>query len=164
MPKITPFLWFDTQAEEAANFYVSLFPNSRITSVARYPSDSQPPAGPPGTVMTIGFELEGQEYTALNGGPMFPLTEAVSFVIHCADQAEVDRYWDALLADGGQASACGWLKDKFGLSWQIVPQALLDLYSSPDKAAVGRMFAAMMQMVKLDMPKLKAAFDGEAAA
>jgi predicted 3-demethylubiquinone-9 3-methyltransferase (glyoxalase superfamily) len=152
MPKITPFLWFDTQAEEAANYYVSLFPNSRITNVARYPSDSQPPAGPPGTVMTIGFELEGQEYTALNGGPMFPLTEAVSFVIHCADQAEVDRYWDALLADGGQASACGWLKDKFGLSWQIVPQALLDLYSSPDKAAVGRQSAARMQMVKLDLP------------
>lgn len=160
MPKITPFLWFDTQAEQAANYYVSLFPNSRVTAVARYPDDAQPPAGPPGTVMTVAFELEGQDYTALNGGPIFPFTEAVSFVVHCADQAEVDRYWDRLIADGGQASQCGWLKDQFGLSWQIVPQALLDLYSSPDKAAVGRMFAAMMQMVKLDMPKLKAAFEG----
>jgi predicted 3-demethylubiquinone-9 3-methyltransferase (glyoxalase superfamily) len=93
MPKITPFLWFDTQAEEAANFYVSLFPNSKITSVARYPSDAQPPAGPPGEVMTVGFELDGQAYTALNGGPVFTFTEAVSFVVHCADQAEVDRYW-----------------------------------------------------------------------
>jgi predicted 3-demethylubiquinone-9 3-methyltransferase (glyoxalase superfamily) len=160
MPKITPFLWFDTQAEEAANFYVSLFPNSRITSVARYPDDAQPPAGPAGTVMTVGFELEGQEYTALNGGPIFPFTEAVSLVVHCADQAEVDRYWNSLIADGGQESQCGWLKDKYGLSWQIVPQELLDLMSSPDKAAVGRMFGAMMQMVKLDMPKLKAAFGG----
>jgi predicted 3-demethylubiquinone-9 3-methyltransferase (glyoxalase superfamily) len=158
--KITPFLWFDTQAEEAANFYVSLFPNSKITGVARYPSDAQPPAGPPGKVMTVGFELDGRAYTALNGGPIFPFTEAVSFVVHCADQAEVDRYWDALLADGGKESQCGWLKDKYGLSWQITPQELLDLQSSPDKAAVGRMFAAMMQMVKLDMPKLKAAFDG----
>src|SRR3954464_11066405 len=99
MQKITPFLWFDTQAEEAANYYVSLFPNSKITSVARYPSDSQAPAGPPGSVMTVGFELDGRAYTALNGGPHFTFTEAVSFVVHCADQAEVDRYWDALTAD-----------------------------------------------------------------
>ncbi|MBO9708576.1 MAG: VOC family protein [Caulobacter sp.] len=160
MSKISPFLWFDTQAEEAAEFYVSLFPNSRITDVARYPSDAQPPAGPPGKVMTVGFELDGQPYTALNGGPMFKFTEAVSFVVHCKDQDEVDRYWNALTADGGQESQCGWLKDRFGLSWQITPQELLDLTASPDKAAVGRMFAAMMQMGKLDMPKLKAAFEG----
>ncbi|WP_029907141.1 VOC family protein [Caulobacter sp. UNC358MFTsu5.1] len=164
MQKITPFLWFDTQAEEAANFYVSLFPNSKIKNIARYPSDSPPPAGPPGKVMTVDFELDGQAYTALNGGPHFTFTEAVSFMVHCADQAEVDRYWDALTADGGKESQCGWLKDKYGLSWQIVPQQLMDLYSSPDKVAVGRMFAAMMKMVKLDMPKLKAAFDGETAA
>ena len=157
MQKITPFLWFDTQAEEAANYYVSLFPNSKITSVARY-GESGP--GPAGTVMTIGFELDGQAYTGLNGGPHFTFTEAVSFVVHCADQTEVDHYWNSLIADGGKESQCGWLKDKYGLSWQIVPQELLDLMSHPDKAAVGRMFGAMMQMVKLDMPKLKAAFDG----
>ena len=159
MPQISPFLWFDTQAEEAANFYVSVFPNSRITSISRY-GEAGP--GPAGSVMTIGFELDGQTFTGLNGGPHFTFTEAVSFMVHCADQAEVDRYWDALTADGGKESQCGWLKDKYGLSWQIVPQELLDLYSSPDKAAVGRMFAAMMQMVKLDMPKLKAAFEGAA--
>jgi predicted 3-demethylubiquinone-9 3-methyltransferase (glyoxalase superfamily) len=160
MPKITPFLWFDTQAEDAANYYVSLFPNSKITSLARY-GEGGP--GPAGTAMTVGFELDGQAYTALNGGPHFTFTEAVSFVVHCADQAEVDRYWNALTADGGTASQCGWLKDKYGLSWQIVPQEFLDLMSSPDKAAIGRMFGAMMQMVKLDMPKLKAAFEGPSA-
>ena len=157
MPKITPFLWFDTQAEQAANYYVSLFPDSRVTQITRYGSGGP---GAPGDVMTVGFELNGQAYTALNGGPHFTFTEAVSFVVHCADQAEVDRYWDALIADGGRESQCGWLKDKYGLSWQIVPQELLDLLSHPDKAAVGRMFGAVMQMVKLDMPKLKAAFEG----
>ena len=160
MPKITPFLWFDTQAEEAANFYVSLFPNSRITDVARYPSDAQPPAGPPGRGMTVGFELDGKPFTALNGGPHFQFNEAVSFVIHCGDQAEVDRYWNALTADGGKEVQCGWLKDKYGLSWQVVPDVLLELISDPDRAKAQRVMAAMMQMVKLDMPKLKAAFDG----
>jgi predicted 3-demethylubiquinone-9 3-methyltransferase (glyoxalase superfamily) len=157
MSTITPFLWFDTQAEEAANFYVSLFPNSRITTVSRYGENGP---GPAGSVMIIGFELDGQAYTAMNGGPGHPFTDAVSFVVHCQDQDEVDHYWDNLVADGGQEIQCGWLKDKYGLSWQITPQELLDLLSHPDKAAVGRMFAAMMQMVKLDMPKLKAAFEG----
>ncbi|CAN5439754.1 VOC family protein [soil metagenome] len=151
MPKISPFLWFDTQAEEAANYYVALFPNSRITSSA---------PGPGGTVMTVGFELDGQAFTALNGGPHFTFTEAVSFVVPCADATEVDRYWDTLTADGGQASRCGWLKDRYGLSWQIVPQEFLDLTGSPDKEAVGRMFAAMMRMTKLDIAELKAAFEG----
>jgi predicted 3-demethylubiquinone-9 3-methyltransferase (glyoxalase superfamily) len=157
MSTITPFLWFDTQAEEAANFYVSLFPNSKITTVSRYGENGP---GPAGSVMIIGFELDGQAYTAMNGGPGHPFTDAVSFVVHCQDQDGVDHYWDNLVADGGQEIQCGWLKDKYGLSWQITPQELLDLLSHPDKAAVGRMFAAMMQMVKLDMPKLKAAFEG----
>jgi predicted 3-demethylubiquinone-9 3-methyltransferase (glyoxalase superfamily) len=161
MQKITPFLWFDTQAEEAANYYVSLFPNSKITEVARYPSDSQPPAGPPGRVMTVSFELDGQAYTALNGGPHFTFTEAVSFMVHCADQAEVDRYWDALIADGGKPVQCGWLKDKYGLSWQVVPRALIRLQQEGTPEQVGRMFAAMMPMVKLDVAALEAAFNGE---
>ena len=157
MPDISPFLWFDTQAEEAANFYVSLFPNSKITDCARY-GESGP--GPAGSVMTIAFELDGKPFTGLNGGPHFTFTEAVSFVVRCQDQAEVDHYWEGLTADGGKASQCGWLKDKYGLSWQIVPQDFLDLMSSPDKDAKGRMFAAMMQMTKLDIAKLKAAFEG----
>ena len=151
MPKITPFLWFDTQAQDAAQYYVALFPNSRITATA---------PGPDGKPMTVGFELDGQAFTALNGGPHFTFNEAVSFVVRCADAAEVDRYWDTLIADGGQASQCGWLKDRYGLSWQIVPQEFLDLAASPDREAVGRMFAAMMQMVKLDIGALKAAFAG----
>uniref|UniRef100_B0T8F8 3-demethylubiquinone-9 3-methyltransferase n=1 Tax=Caulobacter sp. (strain K31) TaxID=366602 RepID=B0T8F8_CAUSK len=158
MPQISPFLWFDTQAEEAANVYVGLFPNSKITSVTRY-GEGGP--GPAGTVMTVGFELDGQPFTALNGGPHFQFTEAVSFVVHGKDAAEVDHYWDGLIADGGKPSQCGWLKDRFGLSWQIVPQEFLDLMSSPDKDATGRMFAAMMQMTKLDIVKLKAAFEGD---
>ena len=157
MPQISPFLWFDTQAEEAADFYVSLFPNSKITACARY-GEGGP--GPAGSVMTIAFELDGKPFTGLNGGPHFTFTEAVSFVVRCQDQAEVDHYWNGLTADGGKESQCGWLKDKYGLSWQIVPQDFLDLMSSPDQDAKGRMFAAMMQMTKLDMPKLKAAFDG----
>jgi predicted 3-demethylubiquinone-9 3-methyltransferase (glyoxalase superfamily) len=157
MQTISPFLWFDTQAEEAANFYVSIFPNSKITAVSRYPQGGP---GPAGGVMTIGFELDGQAFTGLNGGPHFKFTEAVSFVVHCRDQAEVDRHWDALLADGGQESQCGWLKDKYGLSWQIVPQEFLDMVTDPDKAKVGRGMAAMMQMIKLDIAKLKAALEG----
>ena len=157
MPDISPFLWFDTQAEEAADFYVSLFPNSKITACARY-GEGGP--GPAGSVMTIAFELDGKPFTGLNGGPHFTFTEAVSFVVRCQDQAEVDHYWNGLTADGGKESQCGWLKDKYGLSWQIVPQDFLDLMSSPDKDAKGRMFAAMMQMTKLDIVKLKAAFEG----
>ena len=151
MQKISPFLWFDTQAEDAAHYYVSLFPNSRITSTS---------PGPGGKPMTVGFELDGQAFTALNGGPHFTFNEAVSFVVRCADAAEVDRYWDTLTRDGGTESQCGWLKDRYGLSWQIVPQEFLDLMGSPDKEATGRMFAAMMSMKKLDIGKLKAAFEG----
>jgi predicted 3-demethylubiquinone-9 3-methyltransferase (glyoxalase superfamily) len=160
MQKISPFLWFDTQAEEAANFYVSLFPNSQDHQRGAL-SQRLPAAG--GTARTRDDRRLRTGRPGLHRPerrPHFTFTEAVSFVVHCADQAEVDRYWDALTADGGKESQCGWLKDKYGLSWQIVPQELLDLYSSPDKAAVGRMFGAMMQMVKLDMPKLKAAFEG----
>jgi predicted 3-demethylubiquinone-9 3-methyltransferase (glyoxalase superfamily) len=158
MPKITPFLWFDTQAEQAANYYVSLFPDSKITQITRYGSGGP---GAPGDVMTVGFELNGQAYTALNGGPHFTFTEAVSFVVHCADQAEVDRYWDALLAGGGQESVCGWLKDKFGLSWQVVPRQLIELTTGPDKEKAARVFAAMMKMVKLDVAQLQAAAEGK---
>ena len=157
MPQISPFLWFDTQAEEAANFYVSVFPNSRITSISRY-GEAGP--GPAGSVMTIGFELDGQTFTGLNGGPHFTFTEAVSFVVHCQGQAEVDRYWSALTADGGKEVQCGWLKDRYGLSWQIVPREFLDLMNDPDKAKVAQVTAAMMQMVKLDVAKLQAAAEG----
>src|SRR5262249_48813900 len=126
--RITPFLWFDGQAEEAANFYVSIFRNSRIKSVSRY-GDGGP--GPKGSVMTVGCELDGQAFTALNGGPMYRFTEAVSFVVHCENQAEVDDYWDKLTA-GGSEIQCGWLKDRFGLSWQIVPTALFELIDDKD--------------------------------
>ena len=160
MTKITPFLWFDTQAEEAVDFYVSLFDNARKGNVARY-SEAGP--GPAGSAMTVAFELNGQDFTALNGGPYFKFNEAVSFVIHCKDQAEVDRYWDALTGDGGQASQCGWCKDRYGLSWQVIPEEFLTLGAIGEPEKIGRMFKAMMQMVKLDMPALKAAYDGEAA-
>ena len=151
MQKITPFLWFDTQAEDAAKYYVALFPNSRITSTS---------PGPGGTVMTVGFELDGQAFTALNGGPHFTFTEAVSFVVRCADAAEVDRYWDTLTRDGGTESQCGWLKDRFGLSWQVTPRQLGELTSGPDTEKAARVFAAMMQMVKIDVAKLQAAAEG----
>lgn len=157
MPKISPFLWFDTQAEEAANFYVSVFPNSKITSVSRY-GEGGP--GPAGSVMTIGFALDGEAFTGLNGGPHFQFTEAVSFVVHCEDQAEVDHYWEAFTTDGGKAVQCGWAKDKYGLSWQVVPNILLELMGGPDKAKAQRVAAAMMQMVKLDIAGLKAAAEG----
>jgi predicted 3-demethylubiquinone-9 3-methyltransferase (glyoxalase superfamily) len=146
MPKISPFLWFDTQAEAAANFYVSLFPNSRVTKVTRYPSGGP---GAPGDVLTVAFELDGQPYTALNGGPNFKFNEAVSFVIDCKDQAEIDRYWDLLIAEGGEPGQCGWCKDRFGLSWQVVPEE--DLFTNPGS------FQAMMGMTKLDIAQLKAA-------
>jgi len=152
MPKIQPFLWFDSQAEEAAEFYVSLFPNSKILSTHR--------SGPEGAVLTVTFELDGQMVTCLNGGPMFPQTEAFSFSIDCADQAEVDRYWAALTADGGTESQCGWCKDRFGLSWQVVPKQLFETIGGPDAAGRERATAAMMQMVKLDVAKLQAAYAG----
>jgi predicted 3-demethylubiquinone-9 3-methyltransferase (glyoxalase superfamily) len=154
MPNVTPFLWFDHQAEEAANFYVSVFPNSKVTSVSRYPEGAP---GMGGKVMTVGYELDGKPFTALNAGPHFKFTEAVSFVIHCKDQAEVDHYWSKLTADGGQESQCGWLKDKYGLSWQVTPDRLVELMTDPDKAKAGRVMAAMMQMVKIDIPTLEKA-------
>lgn len=161
MSKITPFLWFDTQAEDAAKLYVSVFPNSRIVSVNRLPTDLPHTGAKAGDVMTVAFELDGQAYTAMNGGPAFKFDEAVSFVIDCADQAEVDHYWDSLLADGGQPSACGWLKDRFGLSWQVTPRALIEMTTGPDKEAAARAFQAMMGMVKIDIAALRAAYEGK---
>lgn len=157
MNKITPFLWFDGQAEEAANFYCSVFKNSKMGDVSRYPEGSPHPAG---TAMTAGFELEGLRFTALNGGPQFKMTGAVSFVVDCADQAEVDYYWQKL-GEGGQEHQCGWLTDKFGLTWQIIPSALPDLVGGDDVAGAGRAMAAMMQMVKIDIATLERAYRGE---
>ena len=153
MPKLTPFLWFDNQAEEAAAFYISVFPNSRIVRVMR---NSASTPGETGAVLTVDLILDGQPVTFLNGGPAFKFSDAFSFVVHCADQAEVDRYWDALI-DGGEPSQCGWLKDRFGLSWQITPDILLDLMHDPDAETAARVAAAMMTMVKLDVNQLKAA-------
>jgi predicted 3-demethylubiquinone-9 3-methyltransferase (glyoxalase superfamily) len=151
--RITPFLWFDGQAEEAANFYVSIFPNSKVGSTSRY-GEAGP--GPKGSVMTIAFDLDGLSFTALNGGPVFKFTEAISLVVHCETQAEVDHYWDKLSA-GGSEVQCGWLKDKYGLSWQIVPNALIELVQDKDPAKSQRVMAAMMQMKKIDIAGLKAA-------
>ena len=159
MDKITPVLWFDRNGEEAANFYVSLLPDSRIDRVTRAPADY--PSGSEGDVITVDFTLAGRQYQALNGGPQFPFTEAVSFMIHCEDQAEVDRLWDALIADGGQPSQCGWLKDKFGLSWQITPKILPQLLGDPDPARARRAFEAMMKMGKIDIAELKKAAEGK---
>jgi predicted 3-demethylubiquinone-9 3-methyltransferase (glyoxalase superfamily) len=156
MPKVTPFLWFDDQAEEAARFYVSLFKNSSIGRIARY-GDAGP--GPKGSIVTIEFELDGQAFVGLNGGPHFKFTEAVSFSIDCADQAEVDFYWDRL-SEGGQTSQCGWLKDRFGLSWQVVPAILADMIGDPDPEKARRATEAMLQMTKLDIAKLQQAHAG----
>ena len=151
--KITPFLWYTDQAEEAAKFYTSIFKNSKIKTVARY-GDAGP--GPKGSVMTIAFEIEGQEFIALNGGPHFKFTPAVSFVINCDTQEEVDGFWDKLSA-GGKTDRCGWLTDKFGLSWQVVPRALVELIRDPDPARSKRVMEAMLQMTKIDIPTLKKA-------
>lgn len=153
MQKITPFLWFDNQAEEAANFYVSIFKNSQIVTVARY-GEAGP--GPKGTAMTVVFQLDGQEFIALNGGPHFKFTEAVSFSVSCTTQEEVDEYWEKLSA-GGQEGQCGWLKDKFGLSWQVNPVILGQLLSSPDPQKAKRVMEAMLQMKKIDIAALQRA-------
>ena len=153
MPKITPFLWFNDQAEEAMNFYVSIFKNSKAGSVTRY-GDAGP--GPKGSAMTANFQLDGVDFTALNGGPQFPFTEAVSFVVHCDTQQEIDYYWDKLTA-GGRPSQCGWLKDKFGLSWQVVPDVLPRLLKDPDPKKAQRVMQALMQMTKLDIARLQQA-------
>ena len=157
MPKIHPFLWFDTQAEEAMNFYVSIFPNSKVLGVQRYSEGGPAPAG---TVLTADFEIDGQRVTGLNGGPHYQLSPAFSFMIDCADQAEVDYYWEKLL-DGGRPSQCGWLQDRFGLSWQVVPKQLFETIGGPDAEGRKRAMAAMMQMIKLDVAKLQAAYAGE---
>ena len=161
MSKITPCLWFDGNAEEAATLYTSLLPDSRIDHVSRSPADN--PSTPEGAVLTVGFTLAGQQYLGLNGGPAFEFTEAVSFIINCEDQAEVDRLWDVLTADGGNPVRCGWLKDKFGLSWQITPKVLPVLLSGSDRDGARRAMQAMMQMVKIDVAALEAAYRGEAA-
>ncbi|NUR74468.1 MAG: VOC family protein [Hamadaea sp.] len=156
--KITPMLWFDNDAEEAAEFYVGLFPDSRILEVSRYGEGMPKPAG---TAMVVNFEIAGQRYQALNGGPEFKFTEAVSFVVDCADQKEVDYYWYAMTADGGEESQCGWLKDKFGVSWQIIPQQFASLVNGPDPAGAQRATQAMFGMQKLDVQALQDAYDGK---
>ena len=153
--RVTPNLWFDTQAEEAANFYCSIFPNSRIVSTARYPADGP---GPEGQVMTVEYELDGQRYVHINGGPQFTFSEAVSFQINCADQAEVDYYWEKL-TDGGEESQCGWLKDRYGFSWQVVPAGMDELFSDADPGRAQRAMQAMLQMKKLDVAELRRAAD-----
>ncbi|MGH3369295.1 MAG: VOC family protein [Nocardioidaceae bacterium] len=156
MSKIVPNLWFDTDAEQAAQFYVSLFDDSRILSVVPY-GEAGP--GEQGKVMLVSFELLGQEYAAINGGPQFPFTEAVSFEVRCADQAEVDRLWDALTADGGEEVQCGWLKDRYGLSWQIVPERLIELVTGPEPAKSEAAMRAMLGMKKLDVAELERAYE-----
>ena len=154
--RITPFLWFNGQAEEAANFYVSIFPNSKVGVISRY-GEAGP--GPKGSVMTVGFELDGLSFTALNGGSLFKFTEALSLVVHCETQAEVDHYWSKLSA-GGREVACGWLKDKYGLSWQIVPAAMNEMLQKGTPEQMARVTQAFMKMKKFDIAQLQAAFDG----
>jgi len=158
MQKITPFLWFDDQAEEAVKFYTSVFKNSKIGRILRYSKEAaKASARPAGSVLTVEFEIEGQRFTALNGGPQFEFNESVSFVMNCDTQEEVDYFWEKLTADGGQESQCGWLKDKFGLSWQVVPTVLIDMLHDKDSKKSERVTAAMLQMKKIDINKLKEA-------
>jgi predicted 3-demethylubiquinone-9 3-methyltransferase (glyoxalase superfamily) len=156
MPKVTPFLWFDTQAEEAVRLYTSIFPNSRVTATTRY-GEAGP--GPKGSVMTMAFELDGQPFTAINGGPQYKFSPAVSFVVHCKTQEEVDAYWDRLSA-GGKPNQCGWLDDKFGLTWQIVPTALPEMLKDKDPKKTQAVMREMFTMTKLDIARLKNAYDG----
>lgn len=155
--KISPCLWFDGEAEAAAKHYTTIFPDSRIVSVDRSPADT--PSGPKDMVLTVNFSLAGQTFIALNGGPDFKFNEAISFSIDCADQAEVDRYWDALIAGGGEPSVCGWLKDRFGVSWQVVPRQLPEMLQSPDREAAGRAMEAMLKMTKIEVQGLEEAFN-----
>ena len=155
--KIKTFLWFDGQAEEAAEFYCSIFPNSKITAVSRYPEGGPREAG---MVMTVSWVLDGEEFTGINGGPEFKFNESVSFAIECDTQEEIDYYWDKLLAGGGKPVQCGWLKDRYGLSWQIVPRALIDLITGSDTDKAKRAFGAMLEMKKLDIAKLERAAAG----
>ncbi len=157
MPRITPNLWFDTESQEAAEYYVSVFPNSKITNIVNYPEGAPRPAG---TVMIVEFVLDGQEYTAINGGPEFTFDEAISFLIDCADQDEVDYYWSTL-SEGGEEGPCGWLKDKYGLSWQVIPAEMAQVLSDPDEKRAQRAVKAMFGMKKIDLAALKAAADRE---
>ena len=158
MQKISPFLWFDDQAEQAATFYVSVFKNSKIDKVTRYPEEAAKKIGrEPGSVMTVEFTLDGVEFVALNAGPQFKFTEAVSFAVMCDTQEEVDYYWEKLTAGGGEPGQCSWLKDKFGLSWQVQPRLLIELLGDKDKAKAGRVMNAMMDMTKIDINALKKA-------
>jgi predicted 3-demethylubiquinone-9 3-methyltransferase (glyoxalase superfamily) len=152
MQKITPFLWFDTQAEEAMNFYTSIFKNSKVLGVTRGPNER---------AMSVNFELEGQEFIGLNAGPQFKFNEAISFLVDCKTQEEVDELWEKLTADGGEESMCGWLKDKYGLSWQIIPTALSEMLSDPDPEKAGRVMQAMLKMNKIDIQGLERAYDGQ---
>ena len=158
MAKITPVLWFDGQAEEAASFYVTLLPNNHVDNVSRSPADT--PSGPEGMVLTVDFTLAGQQFQGLNGGPDFKFNESISFSVDCEDQAEVDRLWDTLISNGGEESVCGWLKDRFGLSWQIIPRRLPELLSDPDPARAQRAMEAMLKMLKIDVAELERAADG----
>ncbi|MBX6333405.1 MAG: VOC family protein [Gemmatimonadaceae bacterium] len=156
--KITPFLWYATEAEEAARFYASIFPDSRVTRVTTLPSES--PSGPPGSVKVVSFELFGQPFTAMSAGPLDPFNHAISLLVTCEDQAEIDRYWDGLLAGGGTPEQCGWLRDRYGLCWQIVPARLGELMSDPDRVRAKRVSDAMLKMVKFDIAALEAAYAG----
>jgi predicted 3-demethylubiquinone-9 3-methyltransferase (glyoxalase superfamily) len=155
LAKITPVLWFDGQAEEAANFYTTLFENSHVDNVWKSPADT--PSGPAGMVLTVDFTLAGQQFQGLNGGPDFKFNEAISFAVDCEDQAEVDRLWEALTSNGGRESVCGWLYDRFGVSWQIVPRRLTELMSDPDPERARRAMEAMLKMVKIDVAELERA-------
>ena len=162
MQKITPFLWFKDNAEAAAKFYTSIFKKSKLGTIARYEKAGEKVSGrPAGSVMTVEFQIEGQDFIALNGGPLFKFNESISFVVNCMTQAEVDYYWKKLTAGGGKPVQCGWLKDKFGVSWQVVPTALNELMSGKDAAKSQRVMEAMLKMVKLDIKKLKAAARGK---
>ena len=163
MQKITPFLWFDNQGEEAAEFYTSIFRNSKVGRILRYDEETAKTSQsgrPVGSVLTIEFEIEGQKFTALNGGPQFKFNESISFVVNCETQDEVDYFWKKLTADGGQESACGWLKDKFGLSWQITPTVLIDMLNDKDQEKSERVMKAMLKMQKIDIKTLKDAYGG----
>jgi len=165
MPKaiqrITPFLWFDDQAEAAANFYVSIFKNSKIRSITRYDEAAEAAGRPKGSVMTVAFDLDGQDFTALNGGPLFKFTEAISLVVNCQTQEEVDHFWEKLSA-GGEEVQCGWLKDRFGVSWQVVPTVLVEMLQDKDPEKSKRVMAAMLKMKKIDIEPLKKAYEGRA--
>jgi len=162
MQKITPFLWFEDQAEEAAKFYTSIFKNSRVGKITRYGESAEKAAGrPAGSVMTVEFEIAGQKFTALNGGPVFKFNESISFVVNCETQEDVDYFWEKLTADGGQESQCGWLRDKFGVSWQVVPTVLIEMLHDKDPERSERVMKEMLQMQKIDIKKLNDAYAGK---